>query len=226
MSGSLEQLLAHNTILAELNHTQRDLAAKRALRRHFPAGTFIIQYGDVWPFLFIVGAGAVDAVKESPDGRQLIVLTLAPGDLFWGLAFFNDGMQTPVALVAQEATDLYLWPREALLPLLLETPRALWRLSQLMVMRMAQASQIVEGLAFQPVSGRLARFLLDQFAHAGEPSLERTLTLDEIAARIGSTREMVCRALYQFSDKNYIRITRTEFKLIDEGGLAEIARGS
>jgi CRP/FNR family transcriptional regulator len=46
-------------------------------------------------------------------------------------------------------------------------------------------------------------------------SIERSLTLDEMAARIGSTREMVCRLLYKFSDEGLIKITRTEFTIID-----------
>jgi len=223
MSEELTELLAHNAIFGHLTAEQRRQAALLAQRRRFAAGSFVSHYGDIWPMLFIVSAGSVDGLKESADGRQLIVLTLTRGELFWGLAFFNDGMETPVALLAREATELHVWTRDALLPLLLATPQALWSLSQKMVVRMGQASQILEGLAFQPVSGRLARFLLDRFSDAGEPSLERSLTLDDIAARIGSTREMVCRALYQFSDKDFIRITRTELTLIDAAGLADIA---
>ena len=86
--------------------------------------------------------------------------------------------------------------------------------------RMQRASELVEGLAFHPVAGRLARLLLDHFETAGDASILRYLTLDEMAARIGSTREMVCRALYSFSDKKLIEVTRTEFVLTDHEGLA------
>jgi hypothetical protein len=43
-----------------------------------------------------------------------------------------------------------------------------------------------------------------------------------MAARVGSTREMVCRALYSFSDKNLIEVTRTEFVLTDREGLERL----
>jgi hypothetical protein len=43
-----------------------------------------------------------------------------------------------------------------------------------------------------------------------------------MAARVGSTREMVCRALYNFSDKKLIEVTRTEFVLTDREGLARL----
>ena len=95
-----------------------------------------------------------------------------------------------------------------------------------MIQRMQRASAIVEELAFQPVSGRLARLLLDDFENAGEAAIARRLTLDEMAARVGTTREMVCRALYRFADKKLIDVTRTEFTLTDKDGLARIADSS
>ena len=49
------------------------------------------------------------------------------------------------------------------------------------------------------------------------------LTLDEMAARIGSTREMVCRQLYKMADQGVIRINRTEITIEDLGTLKETA---
>jgi CRP-like cAMP-binding protein len=91
---------------------------------------------------------------------------------------------------------------------------------------MQRASVIVEELAFQPVSGRLARLLLDDFETSGDAAIARRLTLDEMAARVGTTREMVCRALYRFADKKLIDVTRTEFALTDKDGLRRMAEGS
>jgi CRP-like cAMP-binding protein len=101
-----------------------------------------------------------------------------------------------------------------------------WELCRLMIQRMQRASAIVEGLAFQPVSGRLARLLLNDFISVGDAAITRHMTLDEMAARVGTTREMVCRALYRFADKKLIDVTRTEFVLTDKNGLAQVAEGS
>lgn len=91
---------------------------------------------------------------------------------------------------------------------------------------MERASTILGELAFQPVAGRVARLLLDHFKDADGDRLKRDLTLDEMAARAGTTREMVCRALYNFSDKGLIHITRTEFQLTDRDGLTQLAERS
>ena len=88
---------------------------------------------------------------------------------------------------------------------------------------MERASAILGELAFQPVAGRVARLLLDHFKDADGDRLKRDLTLDEMAARAGTTREMVCRRLYNFSDPGLIHITRPEYYLTDKNGLTQLA---
>lgn len=100
----------------------------------------------------------------------------------------------------------------------------MWALCRLMMMRMQQTSQIVEGLAFQQVATRLARYILDHAEDVDKPHVSRDLTLDEIAATVGSTREVVCRVLYRFANENLIETTRTEFVLNDAKGLGAMAK--
>jgi CRP/FNR family transcriptional regulator len=211
----LQELLAQNPIFGQLDERGRNNLADAAISRRYQQGEWILHYGDVWPYLFVVGEGAVTALKESSEGRSLVVMTLSPGQVFWGVAFFLEGAPMPVALVAEEDTRLHLWSQERLLPMLRENGSLSWELSRLLVKRMLRASDIVEELAFQPVTGRLARLLLGHFESAVGESVARDLTLDEMAARIGSTREMVCRQLYRFADQGAIRINRTEFMITD-----------
>jgi CRP-like cAMP-binding protein len=75
------------------------------------------------------------------------------------------------------------------------------------------ASEKIGEMTFQPVGARLAKLLVSiSNAEVGTP-IERNLTLDEMAARIGSTREMVCRLLHKFSDDGLIDITRTDYTI-------------
>ncbi|GAB1472180.1 hypothetical protein MASR2M66_30580 [Chloroflexota bacterium] len=130
----------------------------------------------------------------------------------------------PVTLETNDGCVLYMWKRETIHPFLLEHGKVSWEISRLMADRMLRASEIVQGLAFQPVVGRLANLLLDHFQGVESKPVARSLTLDEMAARIGSTPEMVCRALYSFSDKKLIEVTRTEFVLTDLEGLAQLSK--
>jgi CRP/FNR family transcriptional regulator len=214
--------LTQNVLFATLNDAERGEIARRAIRRAYPQGELFAHQGEVWPYLLLVEAGTIHAVKESGEGRSLMVAAFEPGAVFWGLAFFDDDAPMPVTLAAHAASTVYLWSRESLLPILLGSGPALWELCRMMVRRMERASEILDEMVFQPVAARLARLLLDHFGEAAGP-VARDLTLDEMAARIGTTREMVCRVLYRFSDQNLIRITRTEFALNDTAALAKLA---
>jgi len=216
MMKGLERLLAQNPVFASLNAAERDVVMSQAVHKRLSKGDAIAYYGDVWPYLFAVEKGAIHGLKESREGRSLIIIELGPGELFWGLAFFDEGAPMPVMLQAQRASSVWVWRQEWLLPILWGNGRFSWELSRLMVRRMQRASDMVEELAFQPVRGRLARLLLGHFGdEAVDEFVARDLTLDEMAAHVGTKREMVCRLLYQFADEVAIEINRTEFMIAD-----------
>lgn len=219
---NLLHLLKDNPVFSTFPADDLDELARLGSTRSYQKGEKVVLYGDVWPYIFLVVSGQIEAMKESPDGRILQIASFGAGELFWGLAFFHEEAPMPVSLEVREASRLHLWLRESVFPLLVKNGRAAWELSRLMAERMQGASNLVDGLAFQPVAARLARLLLENFEVAGDSAISRNLTLDEMAARIGTTREMVCRALYSFSDKKLIEVTRTEFVLTDRNGLAQL----
>jgi CRP/FNR family transcriptional regulator, cyclic AMP receptor protein len=220
----LIHLLADSPIFAHLGEAHLERLAQQAVRKRYARGEWVAPYGEVWPFLFLVAKGTIQATKESHEGRTFIVLTLGPGELFWGPAFFLEDAPTPVLLQAQTDSELYLLSHQVMLPWLLEDGRAAWELSRLMVRRMLRASEIVEELAFQPVRGRLARMLLGYYGSAVDEFVARDLTLDEMAAHVGTKREMVCRLLYEFAEEGAIEIRRTEFMITDAEKLRQHAQ--
>jgi CRP/FNR family transcriptional regulator, cyclic AMP receptor protein len=218
------QLFPQDSIFAHLDSGEINDLKKMAQICHYQAGEWIVQYGDVWPFLFFIKSGEVTAVKESFEGRSLTLTTLHVGEVFWGLAFFIQDAPMPASLHVLQDVELLLWSRESLLPLLLRNGRLSWELSCLMIQRVQLASEIVEKLAFQPVGGRLARLLVEFAGNTSQGPIARNLTLDEMAARIGSTREVVSRFLHRFSDQGLIEITRTEFSITNRKGLDDLAQ--
>jgi CRP/FNR family transcriptional regulator len=221
---TLEEWLRTHPILSSLGARERERLVGQALVRELLKGEVLALQGDIWPYLFLVGKGQINAAKASSEGRSLLVATFGAGELFWGPAFFQEGAMLPATLEAHARTRLYLWSRQELEPLLVAQGRILWALCSLMIERMQLASTVVEGLAFQPVAGRLARLLVAFSAGREAEPIPRSLTLDEIASRIGTTREVVCRFLHRFADEGLIDITRTEFVVHDQGRLEELAR--
>jgi len=129
----------------------------------------------------------------------------------------------PVSLQAIEESRILMWSQDRLLPIILRNGEMSWELSRLLVSRMQLASEIVEGLAFQPNAGRLARLLLEHYEGAVGEFVTRDMTLDEMSSRIGTKREVVCRLLNRFSEEGAIQIKRTEFMITDRQKLIEHA---
>lgn len=222
--GSVAELLQQNLLFSTLSKEDLEDVARGAVTRKYTRGEKIVLYGDVWPFFLLIANGQVDAVKESGEGRSLLVTTFSAGEAFWGVAFFLDNAPMPATLEARTDCDLYLWSREVLQPVLLRNGTSSWELARLMVARMLHASEMLEGLAFQPVAGRLAHLLADLPHDERTGAVSRSLTLDEMAARIGTTREMVCRFLYRFAGQGLISITRTDFVITDRTALTDLAQ--
>jgi len=215
-----KELFNQNPVFAGLSDGERDGLLKQASSRKNQKGEYLTHAGDIWPYLFFLAEGSISAVKESSEGRSLVAISFKPGEIFWGVSFFHPELPMPVALRVDAPSRTHLWSREQLLPVLLGNGSISWELSRLMVSRMLRASEIVEELAFQPLTGRVARLLLENFP-ADQGTAARHLTLDEMAARVGTTREMVCRILYRFAEQGAIQINRTEFIFTDRKLLVE-----
>lgn len=210
---TLEKLIEKNEVFSSLNRSEIRMLVDNAKSKPLTKNEWLVYAGDIWSYIFLVGRGRIVALKESREGRVLNVMTLEAGEIFWGFSFFKDGAPMPVSLRAVENCLVYLWHRDDILPLIRRNGMFSWNLSRLMVERMQVASDLVEGLAFRHVTGRLAKMLLDRYKGNREETIARNFTLDDVAAQIGSTREMVCRVLYKFADTGAIQINRTELKI-------------
>jgi CRP-like cAMP-binding protein len=217
-------LLSTNHLTRHLDRGDIERLASLAAPRRYAAGGRLTHYGEIWPYLFLLETGSVTALKETADGRALAVVAIHPGEIFWGLSFFQEGTPMVVSLVADEDSKVHFWSREDLVPVLKQDGRMAWALSQLMLSRMLRASDILEEMAFQPIGGRLANLLLEHYGgQAVADFVMRDMTLEEMAQRTGSTRETICRQLYRLMDLGAIQITRTEFKIADNAVLSNLA---
>jgi hypothetical protein len=84
------------------------------------------------------------------------------------------------------------------------------------------AREIVYGLAFQPVAGRLAKLVLTQFPLREKESCERSITLAAIAARVASTPEVISHVLHQFENEGILDITRASITLKDRAAMERL----
>ena len=217
--------LINNLVKAEFfgQFPEKDRAAlaELAVPSRLRAGEYSCHQGDVWPNVLFLCEGAFDWTMLSVAGKEHILFSLKPNDVFWGHSIFDD-KPMPASLKATEDSLIYRWKREAILPILYRHPETLWEIAGMLTGTMRKAREIIYGLAFQPVAGRLATLLLDRFSDPTDLSVERDLTLHAIAARVASSPEVVCRVLHQFQAEGVLEVTRATITLYDRSALENL----
>ncbi|MFA5536715.1 MAG: Crp/Fnr family transcriptional regulator [Bacillota bacterium] len=221
---ALENTLAHVPVFRKLSIAKLQEIDRIGVQRYLEPGEFIVSAGEIWKGVVYIREGLIEGRKESAEGRALVVNMFGAGDVIWGHTLF-DGEPAPNALIVKTPTLVMQWHGAELLPLISNNSEALWDLCIMLNKKLRRASNVIEEMAFSPNAGRLAKLLLDFFETRGEDLVRRTMTLDEMAAAIGTTREVVCRLLYRFSDTEIIQVNRTHIKLINKNKLLSVASG-
>ncbi len=220
----LDEFIADKLVFRRFTEEQKKTLIEKAIKVNLKKAEIINLHGNKYPYAFIVIKGLIYANKDSAEGRSLTLKSFTTGDTFWGHAIFRDN-PTPSTLVSFKPSEIYQWHRDDILPILLENKEALWDLCIQLSQRTIEVNQTIEEMVFNPVVNRLARLLVGEFESVEEGSIRRNMTLDEMAAKIGSTREVVCRLLYRLSDENLIQVDRTKFILVNKIELGKLADG-
>lgn len=139
------------------------------------------------------------------------------GSDFWGHSLL-DGEPMPSTMEAAQDSIVYTWEGEDVLRILFESPNAIRALLRRKTQMIRKRRETISDLAFQPVTGRLAKLLLERVP-ASEVSAERDLTLDQIASMVASSPEVVCRTLYQLQRNGLLQVTRAIITLHDRDAL-------
>jgi CRP-like cAMP-binding protein len=201
-----------------------ELAQLATVRSLLP-GEYCCHQGDLWPYVIFLADGAAQWAMLSIGGREHVLFTLSPEEVFWGHSIFDD-QPMPASLMATSPSTAYRWHRDVIVPMLHRYPETLWQLAGVLTGTMRKAREIIYGLAFQPVAGRLATLLLERFSDPNDKSVQRDLTLNAIATRVASSPEVVCRILHQFQSDGVLEVTRATITLYDRDALEGIVETS
>jgi CRP/FNR family transcriptional regulator len=192
----------------------------------YPKGATLFVEGQQARGVFILCAGHVKLSTSSSDGRTLILRISEPGDLL-GLPATISGRPYEVTADVIEPTQANFISRTDFLTFLREHGEAALRVAQELseTYQTAFAEMRTIGLSHS-AREKLARFLLDWSAqHPSENGALRfnlTLTHEEIAQMIGSSRETVTRLFADFKKKNLLQIKGSSVTLKDKLGIEKL----
>ncbi|MCP4357005.1 MAG: Crp/Fnr family transcriptional regulator [Chloroflexi bacterium] len=195
--------------------------ARSARWREYEAAEIVTLEGEAQPGLYILQYGWIKVVKVSPNGREQILRFLESGETFNEIGVFAN-QPNPATAVALEPVGIWLIPRESLLHLLQERPQFAQTIITKMAERMLYLVSLVTDLSLRPVTGRLARLLLED---ATDDILHRPrwYTQAELAARLGTVPDVIQRALRNLESNGFIKVDRRQITILDRKGLVDIA---
>jgi CRP/FNR family transcriptional regulator len=203
----------------------RRLAA-RCKVRSLGAGEVLFEEGDPCRGLFIVADGLVEVRQISLRGREQVFHTEGPGATLGEGPLFDGGGYIASAVALAPTRVLFLG-RADLVRLCQQRPAVALAILKTMARRVRHFANIVSDLAFRPVTERLARHLDASFAERVKPgiSLDLQLTQAQLAARLGTVRELVARAFSELEKAGIIARERSRITICDPARLAALARG-
>ncbi|HEY9402920.1 MAG TPA: Crp/Fnr family transcriptional regulator [Pyrinomonadaceae bacterium] len=219
--------LSRTALFKELDEgTLRALAA-RAIERRFKKDELLFVAGEEARGLYVVAEGAVRAFRESADGREQVIHVERAGATVAEVPVFDDGA-FPSTVAADTDSILLFIDKRDVRQLCLEHPQIALAALKVLAGRLRRCAELVETLSLREVGQRLARLLLAEARAGGERTREGlavtlSLTNQQIAARVGSVREVVSRALARLQQDRLITLDGRRLTIPDEAALAAYA---
>jgi CRP/FNR family transcriptional regulator len=203
--------------------------AERAVERRLARDDILFVAGDEASGLYVIASGALRAFREGIDGREQVIHVERAGATIAELPVFDDNPYPSTVAAEEEKVVLYL-DKNDVKSLCLKYPQIALAALKMLAGRLRRCAELVEALSLREVDQRLARWLLTEArtrGHRTTPGIEVTLALtnQQIAARIGSVREVVSRALSRLQQNGLILVDGRRITICDEEALEVFAEG-
>ena len=204
--------------------TTEDLAqvALVTVERHYNRGDLILLAGENDGLLCYVCSGLVKVFKASPDGKEQVLRLIGAGDTFNDVPAL-DGGPNPASVAAVEPSNIYVIRRSRLHQLIKTRPEVAEAVVLTLAKTLRHLVSLVEDLSLRHVTARVAKILLDQEISTQPGQSVHRLTQSEMAALVGSTREVVGRALKALETAGAIEMRHGQAVVLDQERLRLIA---
>jgi CRP-like cAMP-binding protein len=214
------ELLRKNEYFEGLDEALLEQVARHMQLREYERGEALFWEGDPCTGLHIIEQGFVKLYRLSPQGRQYIVRVLQEGNTCNEVPTFDGGVN-PVNVEALETTQVWVIQPGVLRELLPQHPDFAQKVIDNLAQNLRGLVRMVSEMAFYQVTHRLARLISDQTPDelSGTP-----WTQEQLAARLGTVREVVARSLKELERSGAIQIDKRRIAVSDPNVLAQWAQ--
>jgi CRP-like cAMP-binding protein len=227
LKRNVESLIANASLLKGLTPAELDQLMEEARLRCFPRGEFFFHQGEDAIILYIVLEGRVKLSQVAPDGTQVIVNYLGPGDEL-GIIVALSAMPYPLSAEAIEDCSAAAWHRDQMKEFMIQIPQLALNGMEMIGRRFARLQQRFQEVATQRVEQRVARALMRLTRQFGRRTpegvlLDMPLTREDLAQMTGTNLYNVSRILSKWEQAGYIQTGRGQIVLGQVHELVRIA---
>ncbi len=216
-------LLRHYPALGTLPAGLTTLLHARGRAVSAPAGAIAFDEHSPCEGLTLLTRGAVRVMRSSPQGREILLYRVHPGEscILTVCCLIGRASYAARGVIESDITGVHV-PAGLFDTLVAEAPAFRAFVFELFGARVAALMQLVEEVAFHRLDARIAALLLRGFAGSGATDL--AITHQDLADQVGSAREIVSRTLESLQQRGAIALGRGRLSLVDTAILAEAAR--
>ena len=174
--------------------------------RTYPKNTIILSEGDEASSLYVILSGGIKVFLSNDDGKEIVLNTQSAGEHFGELALLDDSPRS-ASVMTTEQSKMGIISKTDFKHVLAHQPNIALHLIIHLTKRIRLLSENIKTLALLDVYGRVAKTLIDLASDKdGHLVIENRPTQQELANRIGASREMVAKIMKDLSIGGYITI--------------------
>ncbi len=215
-------------LFACLSKEDRQQLAKHAVEIPIHKGQFIFREGDPAEWFHFVQQGNVKCVKSSPEGREVTLKVLMPGDLFCCEASALAGETHPGCAQAMGEGTVVKIHRKVMLDVIQQNPEAAVNIINYLSLRLRESQDNAKAFALHRAEQRLASILVNLAQRSG--TLDGTairisvrLTHQDLADMAGLTKETTSRILSRLKKEKTITGSGRNLRILNLPILQEMA---
>ncbi len=191
-------------LFEQLDDDDLDEIASHLIERRFPRNATVMEEGLPGDYMYLISEGRVKVTKLSEDGREKILEMLGEGAFVGEMALLDQGPRSATVKTLVPSVLLAL-SRHDFLALLRNNSDLALHVIQELTRRLRETDEQASSLSFLRVKDR-TKGLLRRLAEAqdGERDRTPTLTHQQIADMIGTSRETVTRVVKELKQDGWL----------------------
>jgi CRP/FNR family transcriptional regulator, cyclic AMP receptor protein len=215
------RFLANCFLFQGFGPEERNQLVSRAHIRRFAAGETIFHMGAPGSSMMAVLSGQVRISISSPEGKELLLAILHPGEVFGEIALL-DGKERSADARAMAACSLAVLERRDVLVFLERQPEAWARIVEVLCERFRENTQHAAEVSLLQLPARLAKALLRMQGEGTAGS--KALSQRELGNLVGAARESVNKCLNEWQRRGVIRLDENAIAILERQALEAMAR--